>query len=354
MENPYEKSNDENRGAAVVLILLALISLNGKPAWARVVQAFNEAPDVHMVRTDILEQGIAVKRHEAWIKNQNLFRMESDDYCIIDDGKRVLTLYKDLKIAHLRDSFTPYWDYTPLILKVLRRADQRTGHGGGEARRANGNDRRLRHRFSRSVDRQNLGGPRHNRPVRIAGVHSRSAGQAKAFEATFDYSAIPDTLFTTSIPAGYRKMPNPMYENDEPPKEPAVALAGVVVDPLRNAVPDARVFASYAAPGRTDAQGAFALPAPPTDSSRSIGFVDLPMFVWAYPDGDPRSVAWTVIRPPLSREPNDSGLHIEETHQGVALTIVDENDFRLNLPGSPGRFGGDGDMQGNPQSPTSC
>jgi len=86
--------------------------------------------------------------------------------------------------------------------------------------------------------------------------------------------------------------------------------------------------------------------------------VDLPMFVWAYTDDDPYSVAWTVIRPPsgpmpvrrrISDEADDLDEHVEQTHQGVVLTIKNEDDFRENLPGSPGHFGDDGDMEGNPQ-----
>ncbi len=151
-------------------------------------------------------------------------------------------------------------------------------------------------------------------------------------------------LHTISNPS-----PNVTYDDDDTSEEGRVVLAGVVIDQHDNALPDARVFASYAAPRQTDTEGTFALSAPPTDGRRSIGPVDLPMFVWAYTDDDPDSVAWIVIRPPIPDEADDSDERVEQTHQGVALTLESEDDFRENLPGNPGHFGGDGDMEGNPQ-----
>lgn len=162
---------------------------------------------------------------------------------------------------------------------------------------------------------------------------------------------------TTPIPSRDKQVRAMQDDDDTSVRHPAV-LAGAVVDPQGNVVPDARVFASYAAPGQTDAEGTFALPAPPTDGSQSIGPVDLPMFVWAYTDGDPYSVAWTVIRPPsgpapvrrrISDEPDDSDERVEETRQGVVLTIRSEEEFLANLPGDPGQLAGGGSMDGNPQ-----
>ncbi|GEM_PF-927469 len=162
---------------------------------------------------------------------------------------------------------------------------------------------------------------------------------------------------TTPIPSRDKQV-KAMQDDDDTSGGYSVALAGAVVDPQGNVVPDAWIFASYAAPGQTDAQGTFALPAPPTDGSQSIGPVDLPMFVWAYTDSDPYSVAWTVIRPPsepapvrrrISDEPDDSDERVEETHQGVVLTIRSEEEFLANLPGDPGQLAGNGSMYGDPQ-----
>lgn len=164
-------------------------------------------------------------------------------------------------------------------------------------------------------------------------------------------------LHTTPIPSR-DKQAKAMQDDDDASGGYSVVLAGAVLDPQGNIVPDARVFASYAAPGQTDAEGTFALPAPPTDGSQTIGPVDLPMFVWACADGDPYSVAWTVIRPPSGPTPvrrripdemNDSDERVEETHQGVVLTIRSEEDFLANLPGDPGQLAGGGSMDGDPQ-----
>ncbi len=162
---------------------------------------------------------------------------------------------------------------------------------------------------------------------------------------------------TTPIPSRDKEV-KAMQDDDGAWEGHPVALAGAVVDPQGNVVPDAWIFASYAAPGQTDAQGVFALPAPPTDGSHTIGAVDLPMFVWAYADGDPYSVAWTVIRPPSGPTPvrrripdaaDSPDERVEQTHQGVTLTIRSEEDFLANLPGDPGQLAGGGSMDGDPQ-----
>ena len=124
----------ELAAAAVITIVVAIgiyqfggsIGLTSA-AWAQVVRAFNEATDIHVVKTYTSADGRVVRENEAWIKNQTCFRAEARDWCIIDDGKSVLTLYKDHKIAHLRESLTPYWDYTPLILKVFRDSQSENG-----------------------------------------------------------------------------------------------------------------------------------------------------------------------------------------------------------------------------------
>ena len=122
MKNPITKLAT---AAAIIIAACSIVHFTGTPnitsaAWGQVIEAFSRANNVHIIKTGILEQGVAVDDHEAWIKNQTLFRVEADNYCIVDDGRHVLTLYKGLMVAHIRDSFTPYWDYTPLILKVFR------------------------------------------------------------------------------------------------------------------------------------------------------------------------------------------------------------------------------------------
>jgi len=333
--------------ATAILILFAWSIFDTGPAWAQVVRAFNRAPDVHIVRMDTVEPGVAVNSYEAWIKDQNLFRVETEEYSIVDDGRRVLTLYKGLKVAHVRESFSPYWDYTPVVLRVFQRGQSQTGITVAEKSQERTDradvysvDFRGHWTGTAWVDRVT------NLPLRIVGEYSDYVGPASTFETRFDYEPVADSLFATSIPPDYREIPNVADEGDGP-KDYPTAVAGMVVDSQGHGVAGARIFASYAAPGQTDVQGAFALAAPPTDGSQTIGPSDLPLFIWAYTDADPGSVAWTVIRPPSS---DDARGRTEKTHQGVILTIVDEADYQKNLPGSPGRPGGDGQtMDGNPQ-----
>ncbi|MHC4335574.1 MAG: hypothetical protein ACYSUV_17755, partial [Planctomycetota bacterium] len=72
------------------------------------------------------------------------------------------------------------------------------------------------------------------------------------------------------------------FEASPDSEERTPILFGPVVDERGSAVTDARVFASYALHGRTDANGGFALFISPTDGSNSMGPGDLPIYVWAW------------------------------------------------------------------------
>lgn len=341
MKNPITKL-----AAAIVLIaaLIYVASLPGKSAWAQVVKAFNEASDIHIVKIDVIEDGVTIPEQEAWIKNQNLFRAETNDYLTVDDGKRVLTLYKGHKIAHVRDSFTPYWDYTPLVLKVFRDGlseDDITIVAVPEERTETADVYQIgiRGRWEGMVwvDRSL------NLPVRIVGHQAVYRGQVRTFEMTFNYEVIPETMFSTIIPAGYRELPR---TNDTLGLDRENVLFGMVTDESGNPVPNAWVFASYAQYSRAMGNGEFALVVPPTDGSNSIGSADFPMLVWAY-DDDPHHVAWTLIRHPESMRSEENEQELEQvterTNDGVELVIVNEDELSSVIPGEPGEIYEDDD-----------
>ncbi|MHC4214362.1 MAG: LamG-like jellyroll fold domain-containing protein [Planctomycetota bacterium] len=334
--------------AAVVLVgvFVAIKVFSGTAAWAQVVKAFNNAANVHIVKTYISDDGRTVKESEAFIKNQTCFKADARDWSLIDDGRKTLTLYKDHKIAHLRDSFTPYWDYTPLILKVFR--DNQPDNGIIVTR--------LPEECTQTQDvyqidfRDYWQGTAYadvasGLPLRITGREKEYAGQSRDFEITFGYEVIADDLFSIEIPDDYRELPR--ITSSEPEEERRQILFGKVLDERGYSVADAKSFASFAHKGRTDADGVFALLIPPSDGTNSLGSMDFPMYVWACKDNDPYRVAWTVIRHPDSdRETikiaSDGGgtQLIEESHQGVKLIIEDEDEdnFAQNLPGDPGEI----------------
>ena len=332
--------------AAVVLVgvFVAIKVFSGTAAWAQVVKAFNNAANVHIVKTYISDDGRTVKESEAFIKNQMCFKAEARDWSIIDDGRKTLTLYKDQKIAHLRDSFTPYWDYTPLVLRVFR--DNQPDNGIIVTR--------LPEECTQTQDvyqidfRDYWQGTAHvdaasGLPLRITGREKEYAGQSRDFEITFGYEVLADDLFSIEIPDDYRELPR--ITSSEPEEDRRRILFGKVLDERGYPVADAKSFASFAHKGRTDEDGFFALLIPPSDGTNSLGSMDFPMFVWACKDNDPYRVAWTVIRHPdsdretikIGRDGGGTQL-IEENCEGVKLIIEDEDDFAQNLPGNPGEI----------------
>lgn len=344
--------------AALVLIAgICITSLSGKAAWAQVIEAFNKATDVHIVKEDITANGLSIRAIEAWIKNQRLFRAEAQDWRVVDNGRNVLTLYKNDKIAHIRESFTPYWDYTPLILKVFRDSQSRAGISVT----------RLPQQCTATMDVYEIDcrdywqgkawvDPTTNLPLKISGREKGYDGRQKDFELSFDYEVIANEIFSVSIPADYRELPRIIGGEDL--TEHNEVLSGVVVDEQGNPVANARVFASYAHYSRADENGNFSLLVSPIDGSGSLGSLDFPLFVWAYEDADPYHIAWTLIRNPgaaefrtfsdrmlrstidtgQEHEQTDERLRVEETHQGVKLVIENENDLSRSIPGNPGEL----------------
>jgi len=356
--------------AAVVVIaaILAIKGLDGTEAWARVVRAFNRVDNIHIVKARISESGRVLEESESWIKDQRLFKAESDDLCIVNNGENILTLYKEHKIAHLRDTITAYWDYTPVILKVLRNGP---GDGAGGAdisvaelsqESAAGErvfaitDQRAKWRGKAWVDAAS------HLPLRIAGSRIENA-TGERFELRFDYEPISEQVFRAAIPAAYEELPRLVRQDVGDGDN---ALSGTVIDERGRAVAGADVYASYASHGRTDEGGAFALLAPAEDGSGSIGPADFPMFVRAFKANDPYKVAWTLIRHPeagdyegylggaelsshftISRRRGrkegraEDGPSIERTHQGVKLVIEDEDELARLIPGGPGEVFGE-------------
>jgi hypothetical protein len=330
------RSSVTKYAAAAVIVIALMVGIYRfgpsvdltSAAWAEVVKAFNEAGDIHVVKTYSSAGGRVVRENESWLKNQTLFRAETGDWCVIDDSKKTLTLYKDHKIAHLRNSFTPYWDYTPVILKVFRGNQPENGiavtklpEECTEMQDVYQIDFRELWQGKAWVDAAS------GLPLKVTGREKEYAGQARDFEITFDYEVIPDALFSVEIPDDYRELPR--ITSCELEEERRQILFGKVLDERGYPVADAKVFASFAHKGRTDADGVFALLISPADQSNSMSSADFPVFAWACEDNDPYRVAWTVIRHPDSDE---------ETHQGVKLIIEDEDDFGQNLPGDPGEI----------------
>ncbi|MHC4545485.1 MAG: LamG-like jellyroll fold domain-containing protein, partial [Planctomycetota bacterium] len=354
--------------AAIILaVIIGIKSLDGKTAWAEVVRAFNRANNIHVIKAERSSDGKVIRKSESWIKNQTLFRAESQNWCVINDGRKVLSLYKDHQVADLRESITPHWDYTPIVLKVFRGGESTKGttvtmlpeESTGEI-----------HVYEISF-RDHWQGkawvdPSNNLPVRIVGQEKEDSGGKKDFELTLRYESISDETFDTAVPVSFQELPRIA---NRPHSEGREALFGKVVDEQGNPVAGAEVYASYAHHGRTDENGEFALLVHPDDSSNSLGPSDFPLFVRAFRTDEPKRVAWTIIRHPASRDLDfrrmdelisqagaiergsnkrqefSEGPVVERTHHGVELLIEDDSVLVESIPGDPGELFGNIDYE---------
>ncbi|MHC4641048.1 MAG: FG-GAP-like repeat-containing protein [Planctomycetota bacterium] len=349
--------------AAIILaVIISVKSIDGKTAWAQVIKAFNQADDIHVVKTERSSNGRIIRESESWVKNQTLFRAESQNWCVINDGRKILSLYKDHQIADLRETVTPYWDYTPLILKVFR-GDKPT-NGTTITMLANESTEKLNvyeisfrdyWRGKAWIDNTS------SLPVRIVGREKEDGEQTREFEIKFRYEPILAEVFDTSIPRGFNELPRIA---NRPHSEENEVLFGKVIDEKGNPVAGAQVYASYAHHGMTDKNGEFALPVDPDDGSNSLGPADFPMFVRAFRTDETQRVAWTIIRHPASRDLDFRGMNslnfreratdrgmmredmseatvVEQTYHGVKLVVENEDGLSRGIPGDPGELFGD-------------
>jgi len=232
--------------AAVIIIAVGILlrSLDNGTAWAKVVAAFNKADNIHIVKKERSGDDRIIRQNESWVKNQTLFRAESNNWCVINDGSKVLSLYKDQQIADLRESVTPHWDYTPIVLKVFQGGESVKGTTINLLSDESTHEMHVYEISFRDhwqgkawVDAAN------KLPVRIVGREKEDSGRKKEFEITLRYEPIPDETFDTAVPASFQELPRIA---NSPHSEEREVLFGKVVDKQGNPVADAKVYASYA------------------------------------------------------------------------------------------------------------
>ncbi|MHC4527680.1 MAG: carboxypeptidase-like regulatory domain-containing protein, partial [Planctomycetota bacterium] len=173
-------------------------------------------------------------------------------------------------------------------------------------------------------------------------------------EAHFDYDPIPDEIFSTDAPQGY-KLERIVYPE---------VMSGKVLDGRGNPVTDAQIYTSFAGEARTNENGAFALCKPPAAHYKWLHARDFPVFLRAFQEDNPNEVAWTIIRYPEwynwhfhVRRSVSSTLRSEqewekirqkwtqeepEDTDGVKLFVRDEDQLAGAIGGDPGELFGNG------------
>ena len=88
--------------AAAVIAIAVFIGIkgfNGTTAWAKVIKAFNDADNIHIV-TKVTRSNGQVWEIRSWLKKRTMLRDESTEEIAIDDGENRLTLDRQEKTEH--------------------------------------------------------------------------------------------------------------------------------------------------------------------------------------------------------------------------------------------------------------
>jgi protocatechuate 3,4-dioxygenase beta subunit len=298
--------------AAVLIIAGVLIGINvldGTPAWADIVQAFNEVENVHLhaIRTmsDPDWEG-TVQHIQIWTKRPHLNRCEEITYTdgvevygrtVVDNGSERLYLSHREKQAQLSESAPPFqfeldwwfcfqqygevqgYEITPLASESSS-SEVQEGKLWVDAKTL------LPQRYSYTEIEQRR--------------HDESLHVTEKLDIKWSYEPIPDDFFSTEIPEGYTELPR---------VEP-FSYSGVVIDEDGYAVEDAIVYAMPIGGARlqssvTNANGAFVLRGADRRHAYYLLKVDddeLPGFLRAFRPDDPTRVAWTLFEHPEHRE----------------------------------------------------
>lgn len=287
--------------AAAVIIIAVLIGIStfsGTSAWAQIVQALNEVENVHAVAKITTPDGSAAQ-YEVWLKRPDYLYEDYPDRTTIDNGKERLTIDKRKKEAQFSESLMPY---EPLsnhsvfeqiglfrsntqkeleITKLAGESDQVTlvyalKYESGQVK------------FSGKAWIQ--AATMLPLKIKLALVGQAKADEAQSGEMTFGYEPIPDDVFAMVVPEGYKELPR---------KQRGI-ISGEVTDENGQAVGDAVVYVvdrggEFAECGRTYQEGHFLFKLPPEGADK---VVSMPVFLRAFSEDDPDSVAWTIINDP--------------------------------------------------------
>jgi len=307
------KSPITKLAAAAVIIIAVLIGIRtftGETAWAKIVRAFNEVENVHIVGWATDPNGKKTTREEYWVKRPNFIRDENPDISIIDNGKERLTIIKGQQTAQFEDSTL---DYYPRVDVVFAFAALMRGRDFGLdwAKKAKIEKPVLKKLPTECTDEMLVYEMRFSPSEgvkyeadsckiwvdsttmlvqRYVAVLSDEDNAGVIIEYVFDFEQIPDEMFSLDVPEGYQILPRKLR----------AVFSGVVLDQASEPVSGAEVYitAGFAnLHGTTDENGKFEIKS--GSQRRKLQF---PIFVRAFRPDWPNHVAWTVLTDPQDKK----------------------------------------------------
>jgi outer membrane lipoprotein-sorting protein len=322
--------------AAAVIIIAVLIGIRtftGATAWAKIVRAFNEVENVHIVGWVTDPNGKKTAREEYWVKRPNFTRNEYPDISIIDNGKERLTIDKKQQTAQFEDSTQDYYPQADAIFayaSLIRGQD----YGLDAGMKSKIEKPVLKKLPSECTDEMFVyeghfparEGVRYEAESfkiwvvsttmlvqRYVAVHSDEDNAGVIIESVFDYEQIPDEMFLLNVPEGYQILP----------RKPRAVFSGAVLDQSVEPVSGAGIYITDGFAnlhGATNENGKFEIKSGP--QRRKLQF---PIFVRAFRLDWPDKVAWTVLTNPQDKKElegvfptcPDLRLSIDEETEGI-------------------------------------
>lgn len=302
-DNPFQKAIDDiNKRIRVEYTPPEPVEPDEIPAEPNAVETgetvreYEQPQNIYITYTQIAADGNSVTE-EIWLKMPDHFRKSNPDSTVIDNGVDRLTLNVQKKTALFEDSWVDVQPFSqqymlsymnmfrgqmPEELTCTKNEKESTaktivydmtikssvkGSGKVWASAKTMLVNRIEAEIKQDPNSTNQQGP-------------------EAAEITFDYSPIPDSIFSMKVPKEYNTLP----------RKERNAFTGQVIDEEGNPVAGAKVqMKSWDRQNPitrvSDSEGFFALGLPPNRS-----MINTPVAVWATIDGDDERIAWTLLR----------------------------------------------------------
>jgi len=278
-------------------VLIGISFFNGTSAWAKVIQAFNEVENVHIIQKMITPDG-TVQQNKIWLRRPNCLYQDADNSIVIDDGRERLTIDKEKKTAQFSDSFMSFkpldkhfmFDVVNLFrgqgrmdVEIAKLDDQ-----SDEATLVFSLNCKFDWRGKAWVDAATM------LPKEMqVDLTSMPKGSPKSCEVFFDYGPILDDVFAMTVPEGFTELARKVRG----------MMSGVVLDEQEQPVANAIVYATdrigrYIEQTVTDESGRFTFDLPPQGVGLALA---LPVLFRAFMQDVPDKVAWSIIADPANK-----------------------------------------------------
>jgi len=325
----------------IIAVLIGIRTFTGATAWAKIVRAFNEVENVHVVGWETDPNGKKTEWEEYWVKRPNFIRRETPVISIIDNGKERLTIVKKQQTAQFEDSMQDYYHQADAIFayaSLIRGRD----YGLYAGKKAKIEKPVLKKLPSECTDEM-LVYEGHFPPregfrykaksfkiwvdsttmlvQRYVAVLSDERLDYHSGIAVFDYEQIPDEMFLLNVPEGYQILP----------RKSRAVFNGTVLDQASKAVSGAEIYitAGFAnLHGATNENGKFEIKSGP--HHRKLRF---PIFVRAFRPNEPGQVAWTVLTDPQDKKELEGAF---PTCPDLQLSIDEKDGGKWKCTGAKG------------------